>query len=128
MLLLIGMILHFNYHVSELFYGVDLVKPGADGKVPASAAIIKTLFYHLPMIFIVAHLYLAQRWFRLTMFILSVLYSIAHAFHLAGEFGKPSLDLAQVPLLSLVLLFSLLLNKASWSYYQFKMPPIPAKG
>lgn len=119
LLLLIGMVLHFNYHVSKIFYGVNVSRPGADGTIPVMAQVLKTVFYHLPMIFIVTLLYFRHKWFKLFMLIVSVPYTISHVFHVAGEFKKTELDIAQIPLLSLVLIFSLLLNKASWDYYKY---------
>lgn len=120
LMLLIGMILHFNYHVSGIFYGIDVKRPNATGTVPAMAQLLKTVFYHLPMTFIVALLYFRQKWFRLSMFIISLPYTISHVMHVLGEFKKPEIDLAQVPLLSLLLIFSLLLNKASWDYFKYE--------
>lgn len=114
------MILHFNYHVSGIFYGIDVKRPNASGTVPAIAQLLKTAFYHLPMIFIVALLYFKHKWFRLSMLIISLPYTISHIMHVWGEFKKPEIDLAQVPLLSLVLIFSLLLNKASWDYFKYE--------
>jgi phosphotransferase system glucose/maltose/N-acetylglucosamine-specific IIC component len=119
-LLLIGMILHFNYHVSAIFYGIDVKRPNADGTIPLMAHILKTVFYHFPMIFVVALLYLKTKWFRGVMFVISLAYTVYHVFHVLGEFKKPKLDLAQIPLLSLVLIFSLLLNKESWKYFKYE--------
>ena len=119
-MLLIGMILHFNYHVSGIFYGIDVKRPNANGTIPAMAQLLKTVFYLFPMIFIVALLYFKQKWFRLSIFIISLPYTISHVMHVWGEFKKPEIDLAQVPLLSLVLIFSLLLNKASWDYFKYE--------
>lgn len=120
LLLIIGMILHFNYHVSKIFYGIDVVRPGAEGKIPTMAHLLKTIFYHLPMIFVVAILYFKQKWFRFLLFFISLPYTISHVMHVWGEFKKPEIDMAQVPLLSLVLIFSLLLNKASWDYFKYE--------
>ena len=51
-LLIIAMVLHFNYHVGELFYGIDIKREGADGTIPMRAHIIKNIYYHLPIIWI----------------------------------------------------------------------------
>ncbi len=113
------MILHFNYHVSKIFYGINVVRPGAEGKIPAMAQLLKTVYYHLPMIYILLLLYFKQKWFRLTMFLISVPYTVSHIFHVIGEFKKPVIDFyAQVPLLSLILIISVVLNIASWNYYK----------
>jgi hypothetical protein len=116
--LLICMMLHFNYHVSKIFYGINVVRPGTDGTIPFMAQVLKNVYYHFPMIFIVALLYLKSKWFKLSLFVISIVYSLSHVVHLRDEFMKPSLDWAQVPLLSLTLVFSVLLNKASWDYFK----------
>lgn len=119
-LLLAGMILHFNYHVSKLFYGINVVRPGADGTIPFMAQLLKNAFYHLPMIFIVLMLYFKQKWFRLLLLLASLPYTVSHVFHVIGEFKKTHLDAAQIPLLSLMLIFSLLLNKTLWDYFRYE--------
>ncbi len=116
--LLICMVLHFNYHVSKIFYGINVVRPGTDGTIPFMAHVLKSVYYHLPMLFIVALLYFKNYWFKLGLFVISIPYSLSHVAHLREEFMKPSLDWAQLPLLSLTLAFSLLLNKASWDYFK----------
>jgi hypothetical protein len=118
-LCIIGMILHFNYHVGKIFYGINVVRPGAEGKIPAMAQVLKTVYYHLPMIFIVMLLYMKQKWFRLAMFIITIPYTISHIMHVVDEFKKPVVDYyAQIPLLSIVLIISIILNKASWEYFK----------
>lgn len=119
---LIGMILHFNYHVSKIFYGINVVRPGATGEISAMAHVMKSVYYHLPMIFIVAQLYVTAAWFRLTMFGISIIYSFSHVLHVVDEVTKPVLDWSQIPLLSLVLIFSVLLNWSSWMYYRAAVP------
>lgn len=126
LLLLIGMILHFNYHVSKIFYGIEVVRPGASGVIPVMAHVMKSVFYHFPMIFIVALLYLRQNWFRLAMILISLVYSASHIMHVLDEFKKPHLDWAQIPLLSLVLIINLFLNKAAWDYFK-KDKIVPAR-
>lgn len=116
--LLVCMILHFNYHVSKIFYGINVVRPGTDGTIPFMAQVLKNVYYHFPMIFIVALLYLKSTWFRLSLFVISIVYSLSHIAHLRDEFSKATLDWAQIPLLSLTLVFSVLLNKASWDYFK----------
>lgn len=124
---LIGMMLHFNYHVSKIFYGIDVVRPGATGEISAMAHVMKSVYYHLPMIFIVAQLYFSAAWFRMSMFSISLIYSVSHVLHVVDEFSKPVLDWSQIPLLSLVLIFSVLLNWSSWLYYRVALSANHAK-
>jgi len=117
-LIIIGMILHFNYHVSEIFYGVNVAKPGTNGVVPAGAHMIKNIFYHIPLLLVISLLYFTNKWYKLFLFVTSLLFTAAHVQHLAGEFKHDTYDLSQIPLLVIVLLVSLLINKASWDYYK----------
>lgn len=117
-LVIIGMILHFNYHVSEIFYGINVVRPEAKGVVPASAHVIKNIFYHVPLLIITSILYFTGKWHKLALFIIGLAFTASHAMHLAGEFKHTTYDLSQIPLLVIVLFVSLLINKASWDYYK----------
>ncbi|MDF2456240.1 MAG: hypothetical protein K0R51_2233 [Cytophagaceae bacterium] len=117
-LIIIGMILHFNYHVSEIFYGIDVARPEANGVVPAGAHIIKNVFYHIPLLIIISILYFTGKWYKLALFLIGLAFTVSHAMHLAGEFKHPTYDLSQIPLLVIVLFVSLLINKASWDYYK----------
>ena len=114
----IGMILHFNYHVSKIFYGIDVVRPGADGTISAMAHLMKNVYYHFPMVFIVLLVFFHQKWFRLVMFVITLAYTFSHVLHVVDEFSKPKLDWAQIPLLSLLLIFSVALNFVSWNYFR----------
>ncbi len=103
-LTIIGMILHFNYHIGGIFYGVDIVKPGYNGKEPAGLIIIRTLFYHLPVLWILFILYIQKRWMNLTLFVLSILYCIAHTIHFIEELLAEEKNGSQISLLFIVLI------------------------
>lgn len=117
LVLVVCMILHFDYHVSEIFYGIDVKRPDANGTIPDSIVVIRSLFHFLPLLYAVALLWLEAKAVRLANFVLSVLYAFAHASHLAGElkkFDNPS----QIALLSVTLLLALLLTFASWNWWR----------
>lgn len=116
-LIMIGMILHFNYHVSKIFYGIDVARPGADGTINPMVHVVRTAFYHLPMIFIVALLFLRSQIFRLVMFLITFLYTISHIMHVWKELTKPTPDFSQVVLMTLILVMSIVLNVSSWKHY-----------
>ena len=109
-LTVIGMILHFNYHVGNIFYGIDVVIENADKKVPSSTHLIRAIFYHLPLIYVLLLLYFKGRIFHLIMFVISIIYTFAHSSHLLGEVSKTSVDISQTGLLILVLIVALLIN------------------
>lgn len=108
-LVLIGMILHFNYHVSGIFYGIDVVKSGSNGQEPQSLLMIRFVFYHLPFLWIVMIMYTNSRWADLTLFIISALYAIANAFLVIGELTKDDKNLSQISLLLIVFIISAIL-------------------
>ncbi|MBB6003785.1 hypothetical protein [Arcicella rosea] len=119
-LFVVCMILHFNYHVGELFYGVDIKRPNANGVVPTSAAIIRFVFEILPMMLVIFILFIEKPIIRQINFYLSILFSLANLAHLVEEFMSPKLDLSQLNLLSFVFISSLLLNLASWRWIKEK--------
>ena len=102
----VGMILHFNYHVSSIFYGIDVTRPNANGEVPDTLVIIRSTFYHAPMIWVLTIMYAKKHWVKLTLFILSLLYWLAHFMHLVEEMLKEKRNLSQLTLLGLVLLLA----------------------
>ena len=121
LLLIIGMILHFNYHVGKIFYGIDVVRPGADGTISTMSYILKNVFYHLPMIYILLLLYLEMKWFKLLMFIMSIIYSFYHLYHLIKDIRAGDINWAQFPLLTIVFIISIALVVSSWNYYKLKI-------
>jgi len=117
--MLIGiMILHFNYHVGEIFYGIDVVRENANGTVPMSTHIIRGIFYHLPIVWILLLLTTNAKALKITLFLLSLVYTFAHGMHLVGELKNP--DISQVSLLSLALITSIILNIEHYKYWRVK--------
>ena len=116
LILVIAMILHFNYHIGEIFYGIDIVRPEANGTIPIGTHLIRNIFYHLPILWILILLYFNSKIVRLGLFIISIIYTLSHAMHLVGEMTNP--DLSQVPLLTITLCTSFLLNYEQYRYMQ----------
>ncbi|MFC5048617.1 hypothetical protein ACFSTE_09035 [Aquimarina hainanensis] len=107
-LLLIGMMLHFNYHISGVFYGIDIKRPDANGEEPASIHIIRGIYYHLPFLWIVILLYTKRRITHYILLVISVLYTLSHGMHLFEEISGTSRNFSQLTLLSIVLVVSLI--------------------
>lgn len=82
LVLVVGMVLHFNYGVSGLRYGVALEQRGATGVVPWSNFTIKAVFYVVPLMIAVACTGGVSRWARAVIFGLSILFGLANAAHL----------------------------------------------
>ncbi len=108
LMMVVGMMLHFDYHVSGIFYGIELKRANATGEFPPTIWLIRFVFQLAPMMAVTFLLFFEQQWFRVAHFGVSILYTLAHASHLMREFEKP--DMSQLNLLSLVLVVSLLLN------------------
>lgn len=108
LLMVVAMMLHFDYHVSGIFYGIDLKRPNATGEFPPTIWLIRFVFQLAPMIAVTFLLFFEQQWLRVAHFGVSLLYTLAHTSHLIRELQKP--DMSQLNLLSLVLVVSLLLN------------------
>ena len=115
-ILIIAMILHFNYHVGDIFYGIDVVKEGANGKVSNGAHIIRNVFYHLPIILILTLMYFKSKSVRLIFFIISIIYTLSHIIHLIKDLA--STNASQTPLLSLTLIVSITLNIEQFKYWK----------
>ena len=111
LVMVVGMMLHFDYHVSGIFYGIELKRPNATGEFPPTIWLIRFVFQLAPMMAVTFLLFFEAQWFRVAHFGVSILYTLAHASHLIREFEKP--DMSQLNLLSLVLVVSLLLNIVS---------------
>jgi hypothetical protein len=123
LLLLIGMILHFNYHVSDIFYGIDVARPGARGQVPWSTFYIKTIYYHLPIVFILVLLYTAHRLVKVLTFGIGLLYTASHMVHLFKEIAQKATSVqsfTQINLLIMVLVLSVCVNLEGWRWMKHK--------
>ena len=98
-----------------MFYGIDVVRPDANGQVPIGLAVIRNLFYHLPMVWVIILMYAHQKWVKLLFFVLSILYLLAHISHLLGELT--SADPSQTSLLSLMVVIASMLCVEHYRYW-----------
>lgn len=110
----IAMILHFDFHIGDLFYGIDIVRPGANGQKPAALVVIRLVFEIFPMIWTIALLYFSSKIWRTVNLILAVPFLLSHLAHVFEEIkeGDPS----QLLLLTFVALMSILLTLESWKW------------
>ncbi len=108
-MLVVCMVLHFNYHVSGIFHGIDVARPDADGTFPPTLIVIRALFQLLPLLYAAMLLLSGHALVARVNVVLSGLYLLANAGHLAGEFAHAPVDPSQIALLSVTLLLSILL-------------------
>ena len=118
LLLVIIMVLHFNYHVGEIFYGIDVARENADGVVPIGTHVIRNIFYHLPIVWITILLTYQSNLIRVGLFIISIVYWTSHLMHLVKDFANPGFS--QTPLLILALLISTILTFEHYKYWKNK--------
>ena len=118
LLLVIIMMLHFNYHVGEIFYGIDVARENADGTVPVGTHVIRNIFYHLPVVWIIVLLSYQSNFVRVGLFIISVVYWMSHLMHLVKDLANPGFS--QTPLLLLALFISTLLTLEHYKYWKTK--------
>ena len=108
--------LHFNYHVGEIFYGIDVAREGANGITPIGTHIIRNIFYHLPIIWVVVLILSDKKVVKIGLFLISIVYLLSHLMHLVKDLAKP--DLSQTPLLILALLIAGLLSLEHYNYWK----------
>lgn len=118
LVLVLGMILHFNYGVSGLRYGVPIQQPGATGAVPWSNFGIKSVFYVVPLLMAVACTLRPGRAGRTFHAVLSVLFALANAMHFTTTLLSAAdvLAYAQVVLLAAVLLANVQLIRLTFRW------------
>ena len=116
LILVVIMILHFNYHVGELFYGIEITREGANGHIPIGTHIIRNIFYHLPLVWVIFLIFTDAKLIRAGLFFISIIYALAHGLHLFKDLSNP--DLSQTPLLSLALTVSILLCFEHYNFWK----------
>ncbi len=113
MLTIIGMILHFNYHTADFMAGV--APPAASGAETTGRILIRTVFYHLPFLWIILTLYNSRRVVRMILLCISAGYFAAHLFHFISEVTKDSRSVSQSSLLFVVLVSAAILVKEHYN-------------
>lgn len=117
LVLIVCMILHFDYHISKLVYGMDVRIKNADGSIPAHLVFIRTAFHFLPLLYIAVVLWFDKRIIRLLHLILAGFYTLSHAFHFIGELHKGD-NPSQMILLGITALLAILLTVASFRWFK----------
>jgi len=112
----IGMILHFNYYVSELFYGKDISGIEGNGQVPINVFLLRSIFYHMPFVWILLIIYGNSKFWKISLFTISILYALAHFWHFINELGKSLYNISQISLLFTILITSVILVFEHFKY------------
>lgn len=113
---LFGMAFHSLLAVMPLFFGASVTMPDATGAVPASMMWMSLILYLIPMIFITATLFLESSCYKITNFVLTLLFTVMNIFHLTAHAGMSPVDPCQIVLLTFVLIFGIILNIVSYRW------------
>ncbi len=116
LLVILGMLFHQFFSLHNLRFGIDVLKHGYDA-VPDMEMMKRLGLYLLPTIYIAGLLFVQTKVVRLLNFAASIFYTLFHSWHFIDELGKMK-DWVQWVLLTLIVVYCLLLNVASWRWYK----------
>ncbi|MCK4330499.1 hypothetical protein KAX02_11735 [candidate division WOR-3 bacterium] len=115
---LFGMTFHSLLAIMPLFWGQSIaMSPEQIAKNPMASSMWMVLFFFLlPMIIIVVTLVIEAKWYKVTNFVLSILFTLMNIYHLTGHLGESPVDPRQIVLLTFVLISGILLNIVSFKW------------
>ncbi len=116
LLVILGMFLHQFFGLHNLRFGVNVVKVGYEA-VPDMEMLKRLGLYLLPTIYICGIMFVQSKAVRLLNFAASIFYTAFHSWHFIDELGKMK-DWVQWILLTLLIIYCLILNLASWKWYR----------
>lgn len=119
---LFGMIFHGNLALMPLFWGESVaMSEELIAKNPFESSMwMVLLFWLLPIIIIAVTLFIEAKWYRITNFILTLLFTLMNIWHLMGHLGETPVDQRQIVLLTFVLLSGVMLNIVSFKWIKEK--------
>ena len=106
--------LHNIFHLSALFFGVDIKLADADGTVPNKAHLFRILIDIFSFVFVLLSLYVFKRLFYWISFVWAALLSLANCMNLVEMVIYEWRDYSQVLLLTLILAINILLLRELW--------------
>lgn len=117
---LFGMILHSLLGIFPLFWGENIsMSKELIAKNPMQSSMWMMLFFFLmPMIIIMLTSFIETKWYRITNFVFSLLFSFMNIFHLFGHLGETPVDPRQIVLLTFILLSGVMLNIVSFKWFK----------
>lgn len=115
-LVIVGMLLHQFFSLHNLRFGVNVIKDGYDA-VPDMEMVKRLGLYLLPTVYMLGIMFVESRTVRLLAFAASLFYTAFHGWHFIDELGKMK-DWVQWILLTLIIVYCVVLNLASWKWYR----------
>lgn len=114
-LFLFGIIFHGILALTPIFWAKSVAMSeeliAANPMVPMLWMML--IIWLIPMIIIAVTIFIEAKWYRITNFVFSLLFSLMNIWHLMGHLGETPVDPRQIVLLTFVLISGILLNIAS---------------
>lgn len=120
MLLIIGYILHAIYHLSEIFFGIDIKLPEANGTVPPIVHLFRIVLEVGTMIIVLFWLKTQHQFLVWFSFVWSVLLFILNAVHWVEALSTELNNYSQVALLLVILIVNGFLSWELWQKIRLK--------
>ena len=119
---LFGMILHSLLGIFPLFWGESIsISQEQIAKNPMQSSMwMMLLFFLIPMIIIVLTSFLETKWYRITNFAFTLLFTLMNIWHLMGHLGESPVDQRQIVLLAFIFISGIMLNIVSFKWLKEK--------
>ncbi len=115
---LFGMIFHGDLALMPLFWGKSIaMSEEIIAKNPFESSMwMVLLFWLLPMIIIAFTLFIETKWYRITNFVFTLLFTLMNIWHLFGHFSETPVDIRQIVLLTFIFISGIMLNLVSFKW------------
>jgi len=117
-LFLFGMISHVELGLMPIFWAKSVAM--SEEQIAASPMVpmlwMMLIIWLIPMIIIAVTLFIEAKWYRITNFVFTLLFSLMNIWHLIEHIGETPVDPRQIVLLTFVLISGILLNIASFKW------------
>ncbi|GAB3008317.1 hypothetical protein GCM10027051_05670 [Niabella terrae] len=120
-------ILHNIYHLSELFFGIDIKLPDAAGEVPMATHLFRLLVDLSVLVFFLTSLYGRGKRFFISSYVWAMLLLILNIVHLGGTIASEWKEYSQLALLSFIVVLNLMLlleSRKCWKLLR-QSPAVP---
>ena len=119
---LFGMILHSLLGIFPLFWGESIsMSQEQIAKNPMQSSMLMMLsFFLIPMIIIVLTSFIETKWYRITHFVFTLLFTLMNIWHLIGHLSETPVDIHQIVLLTFIFISGVMLNIVSFKWLKEK--------
>jgi len=102
-------LLHSVYHLSELFFGIDIKTPEANGTVPVAAHLFRIVVELGVLIMFLLSLYAKSKSYYVFSYVWAVLLGILNVVHLGGTIVSEFQEYSQLTLLAFIVVVNIFL-------------------